>query len=103
MPQGPYFVVLEKMNSKDEIYFSNPVNINWEASGKVKWKEFKPEIHSLNINQLKFSDPNTLVINIGPTPVPFIHYLIIGLIILIVLIASFLFFKKKKLSTQIQV
>jgi len=104
--QGPYFVVLEKMNSKDEIYFSDPVNINWEASEKVKWKEFEPNTYQLNINQLEFLDSNTLVVNfegsksVGPTPepepFPSIYYWIIGLVIPVVLVIFFLVFKKKK-------
>jgi len=61
--EGPYFVVLEKMNSKDEIYFSGPVDINWEAQGDVEWKWDMPNNYTLKINQLEFSDSNSLIIN----------------------------------------
>ncbi|RCV63105.1 hypothetical protein C5S53_15835 [Methanophagales archaeon] len=64
--QGPYFVALEKMNSKDEIYFSEPVNIDWEASGEVEWKIFPEQnTYPLNINKLELSEPNLLLIEFG--------------------------------------
>jgi hypothetical protein len=104
--QGPFFVVLEKMNSNDEIYFSNLININWESSGNVEWKEFEPNTYSLNLNQLDFSDSNSLIVNFEgsksvepePTPEPTsnIYYWIIGLVIIIILVALLFSLKKKK-------
>jgi len=113
--QGPYFVVLEKMNSRDKIYFSEPVNINWEGLGEVKWKRFKPDTYSLNINQLELSGPNTLVVNFeapkspghtfkGPKPVEpvpepesdlTVYYLIMGLVIIVVLVVLVSISKKR--------
>ena len=104
--QEPYFVVLEKMNSNDEIYFFNPININWESSGNVEWKEFEPNTYSLNLNQLDFSDSNSLVVSFEgsksveltpePEPTSNIYYWIIGLVIIIILVVLFFSLKKKK-------
>jgi len=99
--KGPYFVVLEKMNSKDEIYFSEPVNIKWEASGKVEWKEFKPGTYPLDINKLEFSKQNTLIVkfedsdSIAPNPFPVVYYWIAGLVSILVFVVLFLVSKKK--------
>lgn len=36
--KGQYFIVLENKNSKDAVYFSNSVNINWTAYEKDRWR-----------------------------------------------------------------
>jgi hypothetical protein len=35
--EGPYYVVLENLESQDEIYFSDLTNINWNNFGDVTW------------------------------------------------------------------
>jgi len=98
--KGPYFVILEKMNSTKEIYFSGPVNINWESLEEVEWNEFDNlKNYSLDINQLNL--PNLIVPTLitpapEPEPSPSIYHWIIGLSILVILVISFLILKKKK-------
>ncbi len=103
--EGPYFVVLEKMDSKDEVYFSELVNINWDASGEVNWTV--PELNTLNtynlkLKQFQIQDENKLLVEFeGADPVILapeknylIYYIIGGFIILIIIF--FILSKKRR-------
>ncbi|MBU0958608.1 MAG: hypothetical protein KKB31_01555 [Nanoarchaeota archaeon] len=104
--EGPYFIILEKMNSNDQIYFSEPVNINWEAKEDVEWKEFDQNTYSVDLSTLELSSSNKLIVEfegakpVGPIPEPSpisnIIYWIIGGVIAIILIILFFVLRKKK-------
>jgi hypothetical protein len=88
--EGPYIIVLEKIDSNDEIYFSELININWEKGGPVQWDEWEENTYDYNLVELELQDNNKLLINFGeepPTLSPNQNYLIYWIIGGIILLA----------------
>jgi hypothetical protein len=117
---GNYFIVLEKINSTEDVYFSDLININWEAESDVIWDS--GENYSLKITNLEQLGFNNLNISftgskpgeippvkfpyisftgskpgeIPPVKFPYVTYWIIGLAIVIISLVLFFSLKKKK-------
>ncbi len=101
----PYIVVLEKVDSENEIYFSDVVYINWEQNGRFNWSYDETNNYYLKPNVFEISE-NKLVVDFGakqdPTPVlpasetPRNLYYIVGGIILIFILLLIYFNRKKK-------
>lgn len=59
-PGPPSIIVLENLESKDQIYFSEPVSIPWDFPGFVKCgKEME---YDLELTQFLIDEPNKLII-----------------------------------------
>ncbi|GBE19705.1 hypothetical protein BMS3Abin17_00431 [archaeon BMS3Abin17] len=60
---GPYFTVLEKVNSTNEIYFSDLINIPYESVENVYWTQDSQEgNYPLKLKQIELQEDNKLLI-----------------------------------------
>ena len=104
---GPYIFVLEKMNSNSEIYFSNPILVNWNYSGDLYF-DYSPNIYELNIETFNINDGELSLSFIGSKKIdkndlsdvsPKLKSKIIYtsfVLIILVLIILFIIYKRRK-------
>lgn len=63
--RNPHFIVLEKLNSNEDVYFSGAITIPWDYLQKVRWKIWGSEprrIYPLELTAFEIKKPNQLII-----------------------------------------
>lgn len=94
---GPFIFVLEKLNSTDEIYFSDKVSIPWTQNGQVEFKSYDENNYIISLS-MEPSSNHLLSISFPswsePSPKSTYLYYIIGIVIVVIILLVYLKLRK---------
>jgi hypothetical protein len=73
--KGPYYIVLENMESKDEIYFSELITIDWNNFGYINWNwrnegNEKPPKYNVDLEEFETKENKELLIEFAIHELP---------------------------------
>jgi len=112
--KNPHFVVLEKLNSNEDVYFSDAITVPWDYLQRVEWKvwigEEPEEQYPLKLIAFEIKKPNQLIIQFEGVEkksdieedeakekaIPSFYYPILILIIIVLIVIIFIWFLIRK-------